>query len=135
MASITAQYRFQKDAGSERLSQDLVVTISESSGFGGTTSTTAMFVCRRPHELASDAAGAEDEFSHVASFSDIDLYPEGAPDAERSPYFRVSSIRLRFRTRQLALEARTKIESRLQALVVDANAATELGDTIEVTYG
>lgn len=135
MATITATFQFQRDKREERLSQDLIATVTAQTGIG----TVKLFVMRRNAMLSQPAVGEQhpdpDEFSHVASSVDLEDHPEDSPNLEHgNPYFRVASVRLRFRSITLAEEGRDLISSRLLALQKDITAASELAPATTVTY-
>lgn len=135
MATITATFQFQQDQREERLSQDLIVTVTAQTGVG----TLKLFVMRRNPMLLQPAFGEQhpdpDEFSHVASPVDLEEHPEDSPNLEAgSPYFRVASVHLRFRSITLAEEGRDAISSRLLLLQKDVTAAETLAPATTVTY-
>ena len=75
------------------------------------------------------------EFSHIATPTDIEEFPEDAPDlANEMPYFRVSAIDLVFRSYTELSEVKIMIGLDIDGLVHAINVLNSTPTTEEVVY-
>lgn len=83
---------------------------------------TELFVFQRK---PSTPVGAYDEFSHVASPSDIEEYPAGQA-ASHTPFYRLDAVTLVFRELELLRQSLRDLKQDISALVETTNQLNNL---------
>lgn len=87
-----------------------------------------------PNDTSDETSGRE--FQNVASPDDLEDYPEDAPaDGGNRPFFRLSTVELRFRSVSMAEDTWRCIEQDIRALIQAWEDSEILGSSETVVFG
>jgi hypothetical protein len=129
MVNLTVTYDITKPEARLQ-SFDLVITATEAEDMSS-----AVFVMHRGvHPVLLPGTGPSDVFQCVADPVDLEEMPLDEPDIENNmPYYRVSSVTLRFRSIDEMMDVRADIDDDIAGLVRSLRRAATM-DSSQVVY-